>query len=69
MSVRLFLIADNAGSRWLGGGQKDKREIFSFITQSIIPGLEPSMLDNYLPESFPWCFVIPPEALRRRHII
>lgn len=66
MSIRLCLLVDESRAGLFRRLSKKQREVRSIITQHILPNIGSSMLDNYLPEHYPWCFVISAASLRQR---
>ncbi|MCT4703384.1 T6SS protein Cts1T [Enterobacteriaceae bacterium H20N1] len=64
MSLRLYLLVDDSRAGLFKTGSKRRREVYSLVTQKILKNMDSSMPDDYLPESYPWCFVISFGALR-----
>ncbi|VEC00428.1 Uncharacterised protein [Cedecea lapagei] len=58
MLLRLYLLVDESRAGLFRRRGKKQREVRSIITQQILPGIGSSLPDDYLPEHYPWSFVI-----------
>ncbi len=67
MSIRLCLLVGELRAGLFRRLSKKQREVRAIITQQILPNIGSSMPDEYLPEHYPWCFVISAASLRQRH--
>lgn len=67
MSIRLYLLVDRKRAGLFHRLNKKQCELLNVFTQQILPHLESSMPDSYLPEHYPWCFVISASTLKARH--
>ncbi|WP_435946901.1 T6SS protein Cts1T [Dryocola sp. BD586] len=67
MPLRLYLLVDNPRAVLFGAGRKRQREVYALVTQSILRNRDSALPDDYLPESYPWCFVISAGALRNKY--
>ena len=67
MLLRLYLLVDESRAGLLCRWGKKQREVRSFITQQILPNMGSLMPSDYLPEHYPWCFIISAAALRGKY--
>ncbi|MGN7973791.1 T6SS protein Cts1T [Serratia sp. 22264] len=67
MSLRLYLLVDESRVGLFRRLGRRQREVRSIITQQILPNIGSLMLEGYLPENYPWCFVISSSALRSKY--
>ncbi|MEE4411140.1 MULTISPECIES: T6SS protein Cts1T [unclassified Serratia (in: enterobacteria)] len=67
MSLRLYLLVDESRVSPFRRLGKRQREVRSLITQQILPNIGSSMLEGYLSESYPWCFVISSTARQGKY--
>ncbi|MDS1916269.1 T6SS protein Cts1T [Enterobacter asburiae] len=56
--LHLYLLVDESQAGLFRRRGKKQREVHSIITQQIVPGICSSLSDDYLPEHYPWSFVI-----------
>lgn len=58
MLLRLYLIVDESRPGLFRRRWKKQQEVRSIIIQQILPGIGSSLPDDYLPDHYPWSFVI-----------
>lgn len=64
MAIRIVLVTDNAGL--FGQAGPRGRRIRTLIRDRVLPAMQDSLPGKPLPENYPWCFIVPPSALRRK---
>jgi len=56
--LRLFLLVDESRISLFHRMGRKQREVRSIITKQILPVISSSLPEDFLPEHYPWCFVI-----------
>jgi len=63
--VRLYLLIDELSTGRLGWRRREQARLRARLQQAILPYMASSVPDDYLSESYPWCFVMPSPASKK----
>lgn len=66
MSLRLCFFVDESRAGLFRRLSKTQRKVRAIIMQHVIPNIGVAAPDSYLPEHYPWCFIISAAALRHK---